>query len=181
MEPDVKRNSDVETYCAVRLFIDSWRWEGVPWYLRSGKLLPATVGEVLVQLKPPPQPLFADSAPRFGPANYLRFRLSPNSAVALAARVKRVGKEFIGDQRELNLLDHQLGEESPSQRLLSDAMAGNGALFTREDAVEAAWAVVDRVLKTHRPVQRYQPGSWGPREADALIAKDGGWHNPTAE
>ncbi len=116
-----------------------------------------------------------------GPANYLRFRLSPNSAVALAARVKRFGKEFIGDQRELSLVDHQLGQESPYERLLTDAMAGDGALFTREDAVEAAWAVVDRVLKTHRPVRRYKPGSWGPREADALISRDGGWHNPTLD
>jgi len=177
-EPNVARNSDVETFCALRLFIDSWRWEGVPWYLRSGKLLPETVAEVLVRLKPPPQRLFADSAPVAGPGNYLRFRLSPNSAVALAARVKHVGKEFVGDQRELSLVDHQLGEESPYERLLTDAMAGDGALFTREDAVEAAWAVVDRVLKSHRRVRPYRPGSWGPREADALIAADGGWHNP---
>jgi glucose-6-phosphate 1-dehydrogenase len=180
-EPDVKRDSDVETYCAVKLCIDSWRWEGVPWYLRSGKCLPETVAEVLVQLKPPPQRLFADSAPKTGSANYLRFRLSPNSVVALAARVKRAGKEFIGDQRELSLLDHQPGQESPYERLLTDAMAGDGALFTREDAVEAAWAVVDRVLRNHHPVQRYQPGSWGPRAANALIAKDGGWHNPSLD
>ena len=177
-EPGVNRKSDVETYCAVRLFIDSWRWEGVPWYLRSGKLLPETAAEVIVQLKPPPQRLFADSAPATGPGNYLRFRLSPNSAVALAARVKRFGKEFVGDLRELSLVDHQLGQESPYERLLTDAMAGDGALFTGEDAVEAAWAVVDRVLKHPHPVRGYKPGSWGPKEADALIARDGGWINP---
>jgi glucose-6-phosphate 1-dehydrogenase len=177
-EPDVARSSDVETFCAARLFIDSWRWEGVPWFLRSGKLLAETAAEVLVQLKPPPQRLFADSAAAAGRANYLRFRLSPNSAVALAARVKRAGKEFVGDQRELYLVDHQPGEEEPYERLLTDAMAGDGALFTREDAVEAAWAVVDGVLKTHRPVHLYKPGSWGPKAADALIAADGGWHNP---
>ncbi|HTH64784.1 MAG TPA: glucose-6-phosphate dehydrogenase [Gemmatimonadales bacterium] len=180
-EPDVARNSDVETFCAVRLFIDSWRWEGVPWYLRSGKLLPEKAAEVLVQLKPPPQHLFADSAPVDGRANYLRFRLAPNSAVALAARVKSAGKEFIGEQGELYLVEEQPGEETPYERLLSDAMAGDGALFTREDAVEAAWAVVDRVLKTHRPVRPYKPGSWGPKEADALIAADGGWHNPVPD
>ena len=180
-EPDVARDSDVETFCAVRLFIDSWRWQGVPWYLRSGKRLPNTVAEVLVQLKPPPQRLFADSAPAAGLANYLRFRLSPSSAVALAARVKRVGKEFMGDQRELSLVDHQLGEEAPYARLLTDAMAGDGSLFTREDAVEAAWAAVDRILKTHRRVRPYKPGSWGPKEADALIARDGGWHNPVLD
>jgi glucose-6-phosphate 1-dehydrogenase len=180
-EPDVARNSDVETFCAVRLFIDSWRWAGVPWYLRSGKRLAETAAEVLVQLKPPPQRLFADSAPATGRANYLRFRLSPNSAVALAARVERVGHEFVGDQRELSLVDHQPGEEAPYERLLTDAMAGDGALFTQEDAVEAAWAVVDRVLKSHRRVRAYKPGSWGPIEADALIRADGGWHNPTPD
>ena len=143
-EPDVARTSDVETFCALRLFIDSWRWGGVPWYLRSGKRLAASAAEVLVQLEPPPQRLFADSGPASGRANYLRFRLSPNSAVALAARVKRAGKEFVGDQRELYLIDEQPGEEAPYERLLSDAMAGDGALFSREDSVEAAWAVVEK-------------------------------------
>jgi glucose-6-phosphate 1-dehydrogenase len=177
-EPGVDKDSDVETFCAMRLFIDSWRWQGVPWYLRSGKCLPATAAEVLVELKPPPQKLFDDSAPVNGHANYLRFRLSPNSAVALAARVKRAGKEFVGDQRELYLLDEQSGIESPYVRLLSDAMAGNGGLFTREDAVEAAWVVVDPVLDSTAPVYPYKPGSWGPKQADELIAADGSWHNP---
>jgi glucose-6-phosphate 1-dehydrogenase len=131
----------------------------------------------MVYLKSPPQRLFADSAPTVGAANYLRFRLSPNSAIALAARVKRAGKEFVGDRRELYLVDEP-GEGSPYDRLLGDAMAGNGALFIREDAVEAAWAVVDPVLNHHHPVHAYRRGSWGPHEADALIAADGGWHNP---
>jgi len=177
-ESSVAKRSDVETFCALRLFIDSWRWEGVPWYLRSGKFLTETAAEVLVELKPPPQRLFADSAPATGRTNYLRFRLSPSSAVALAARFKRAGKEFIGDQRELYLVEEQPGEEAPYERLLADAMVGDGALFTREDAVEAAWAVVDPVLKTHRRARTYKRGSWGPKEADALIAADGGWHNP---
>lgn len=178
-EIGVAKRSDVETFCAVKLFIDSWRWQGVPWYLRSGKSMAATAAEVLVELKPPPQRLFDDSAPVDGRANYLRFRLSPNSAVALAARVKRAGKEFVGDQRELYLLDERPGKQTPYERLLSDAMAGNGALFTREDAVEAAWAVVDPVLDIPRTVYRYKRGSWGPKQADALIAADGSWHNPT--
>jgi len=178
-EPDVAKNSDVETFCALRLFIDSWRWQGVPWYLRSGKYLADTATEVLVELKPPPQRLFADSAPTTGPANYLRFRLSPSSAIALAARVKLAGKEFIGDQRELYLFEEQDGEESPYERLLGDAMIGDGALFTREDAVEAAWAVVDPVLKTHHRARPYKRHSWGPKEADAIIAADGFWHNPS--
>jgi glucose-6-phosphate 1-dehydrogenase len=177
-EPGVAKRSDVETFCALRLFIDSWRWEGVPWYLRSGKCLAATATEVIVELKPPPQRLFADSAPATGLANYLRFRLSPRSAIALAARVKRAGKEFVGDQRELYLFDEQPGEESPYERLLGDAMAGDGALFTREDAVEAAWAVVEPVLKNPPRVRAYRRGSWGPQEADALTAAQGGWRNP---
>jgi glucose-6-phosphate 1-dehydrogenase len=180
-EPGVAKDSDVETYCALRLFIDSWRWEGVPWYLRSGKCLAETAAEVLVELKPPPQRLFADSAPATGPANYLRFRLSPGSAVALAARVKRAGKEFVGDQRELYLLDEQPGEEAPYERLLGDAMAGDGALFAREDSVEAAWAVVDPILTRHQRAILYKPGSWGPKQADALLAADGRWHNPNPE
>jgi len=177
-EPDVAKNSDVETFCALRLFIDSWRWQGVPWYLRSGKYLAETATEVLVELKEPPQRLFADSAPTTGRANYLRFRLSPSSAVALAARVKRAGKEFVGDQRELYLCEEQPGEESPYERLLSDAMVDDGALFTSENAVEAAWAVVDPVLKTRRLSRPYKRLSWGPKEADAILGAGGFWHNP---
>jgi glucose-6-phosphate 1-dehydrogenase len=180
-EPGVAKRSDVETFCALRLFIDSWRWQGVPWYLRSGKFLAETAAEILVELKPPPQRLFDDSLPAAGRTNYLRFRLSPSSAVALAARVKRAGKEFIGDQRELYLCEEQPESEKPYERLLADAMAGNGALFTREDAVEAAWAVVDPVLKSHPRVRPYKRGSWGPKAADALIATHSRWHNPVPE
>jgi len=176
-EPDVARNSDVATFCALRLSIDSWRWAGVPWYLRSGKYLPENATEVLVELKPPPQKLFADSTPATGSGNYLQFQISPTSAIALSARVKRAGKEFVGEQRELHLVEEQPGEESPYERLLGDAMAGDGALFTREDAVEAAWAVVDPVLKKHHRALPYKRHSWGPKEADALIASDGRWHN----
>lgn len=177
-EPKVAPDSDVETYCALRLFIDSWRWNGVPWYLRSGKCLAETAHEVLVELKPPPQDLFADAAATTGRANYLRFRLAPSSAVALAARVKRPGKDFVGEQKELYLLEEQTGSEMPYERLLGDAMAGDGALFSREDSVEAAWDVVDSVLKSHRPVCSYKRGSWGPEADDASLAPDGGWHNP---
>ena len=180
-EPGVAKDSDVETFCALRLFIDSWRWAGVPWYLRAGKNLAETAAEVIVELKPPPQRLFDDSAPVSGRANYLRFRLSPNSAVALAARVKRAGKEFIGDQRELYLLDEQKGVETPYKRLLGDAMAGDGSLFTHEDAVEAAWKVVDPVLKIHHRAIPYKPGGWGPKQANALISVNGRWHNPVLD
>ena len=180
-EKDVAKNSDVETYCAVRLFIDSWRWADVPFYLRSGKCLADTATEVLVELKPAPQRLFEDSAPTHGRANYVRFRCSPNPAIALAARVKLPGKEYIGEQKELYLCEELAGQEAPYQRLLSDAMAGDGALFTREDAVEAAWAVVDPVLKKHHRAIPYKRGGWGPKQANALLGPGGTWHNPGAE
>jgi glucose-6-phosphate 1-dehydrogenase len=180
-EKDVAKNSDVETFCALRLFVDSWRWDGVPWYLRSGKCLPDTATEIVVELKPPPQKLFADAVQAASRSNYLRLRLSPTSAIALAARVKLAGQEFVGEMRELYLSEEQSGEETPYERLLGDAMNGDGALFSREDAVEAAWKVVDRVLKVHHPARPYKRGTWGPKAADAMIAADGGWHNPRAE
>jgi glucose-6-phosphate 1-dehydrogenase len=180
-EADVAKRSDVETYCALRLCIASWRWEGVPWYLRAGKCLPVTATEIVVELKPPPQRLFSDAVGKNEMHNYLRFRLSPNAALALAARVKLAGEGFKGEQRELYLSEEQTGEETPYERLLGNAMAGDGALFSREDAVEAAWAVVDPVLTKHPPVRFYEPGSWGPKAADALIAADGGWFNPSAD
>lgn len=180
-EADVARRSDVETYCALKLCIGSWRWEGVPWYLRAGKCLPVTATEVIVKLKSPPQALFSDAVTKNAPPNYLRFRLSPNAAVALAARVKLAGEGFSGEQRELYLSEEQTGEETPYERLLGNAMAGDGALFTREDAVEAAWAVVDPVLKHHPRVRPYKPGTWGPKAADVLIARDGGWYNPNGD
>ena len=180
-EPEVAKTSDVETFCALRLFIDSWRWQGVPWYLRSGKYLAENATEVLVELKSPPQRLFADSSASTGRANYLRFQIAPSSSVALAARVKRAGREFVGDQRELYLSDEQPGEEPPYERLLGDAMVGDGALFTREEAVEAAWKVVDPVLVKHHRSLPYKRGGWGPKQADAIIASDGGWHIPSTK
>ncbi len=178
-EPDVAPDSDVETFCAVRLAIDSWRWAGVPWYLRSGKCLPDTVAEITVALKPPPQAVFEDAAPPVcGRTNYLRFRLAPDAAIALAARVKLGGEEFVGDQRELLLLDQQPDEEAPYERLLGDALTGDRSLFTSEESVEAAWAVVDRVLTEHHAAIPYEPGSWGPAEADELIAPHGPWIDP---
>jgi glucose-6-phosphate 1-dehydrogenase len=180
-EKDVARNSDVETYCAVRLWIDSWRWAGVPFYLRSGKYLPLTATEVLVELKPPPQRLFEDSQPGNGRANYVRISGSPNASIALAARVKVPGKEFVGKQQELFLSEDLSGQEPPYERLLGDAMRGDGALFTREDAVEAAWVVVDPVLRKHHRARIYRRGTWGPKQANALLGPGGRWHNPGPE
>ena len=176
--PHVATRSDVETYCAVRLNIDSWRWAGVPWYLRSGKCLPETCTEVMVKLKAPPAKLFGDAAASAEASNYIRFRLSPHAAIALAARAKRPGKEFLGDLRELFMAEEMLGAEPPYARLLTDAMTGDGALFARWDSVEAAWAVVEPVLVRHPRALPYTRGSWGPAEADRLIAAGGAWHNP---
>ena len=178
-EPGVAKDSDVETFCALRLFIDSWRWEGVPWFLRSGKYLAETANEVLVKLKPPPHKLFDDSPRTVDRANYFRFQLSPLSTIALAGRVKTKGKQFVGDQKELSMIEQECGERLPYERLLEDAMSGDHMLFTREDTVDAAWAVVDPVLKNHPPSIPYRRGSWGPKEVDTLIAGYGGWHNPS--
>jgi glucose-6-phosphate 1-dehydrogenase len=180
-EPGVAAESDVETYCALQLFIDSWRWAGVPWYMRAGKGMAGTVTEVLVQLKPPPQQLFGDSPRSVSGANYLRFRLEPSPAIAVAARVKREGEKFVGEQREFSLLDAQPAQEAPYDRLLGDAMAGDNTLFTREDTVEAAWSVVDRVVRHHHRVLPYKLGSWGPKEADKLVGAGGGWNRPVLD
>jgi glucose-6-phosphate 1-dehydrogenase len=177
-EKDVAPDSDVETFVALRLFVDTPRWQGVPFYLRAGKLLPNTAVEVQIQFKPPQHDLFADAG---GRPNYLRFRLQPTSAIALAARVKDVGKEFIGEQRELYAAEDLSGEEAPYDRLLGDAMQGDGSLFTSLESVEAAWQAVDGILVNHPRVVPYAAGTWGPPEADALIAGDGGWRAPVPE
>ena len=177
-EPGVAKNSAVETFCALRLSIDSWRWAGVPWYIRAGKCMAETVTEVLVELKPPPQALFADSALTAANSNYLRFRIAPAPAIALGALVKRAGETFVGDRRELYLQDAAPGGETPYERLLGDAMAGDGSLFSSEETVEAAWAVVEPVLKHHHRTQFYKAGTWGPKRADELIPAPGRWHDP---
>ncbi|MCC7119906.1 MAG: glucose-6-phosphate dehydrogenase [Anaerolineales bacterium] len=172
-EPGVAKDSDVETFCALRLFIDSWRWAGVPWYLRSGKYLAQKVNEVRVELKPPPQKLFDDSPTLSGQSNYLRFQLAPHSSIGLAARVKKKGKEFVGDQKELFVIEEEPGEQSPYERLLGDAISGDRTLFTREDASEAAWSIVEPVLKTHPRALPYKRGSWGPKAAEIFAFQNG--------
>ncbi|HLU00854.1 MAG TPA: glucose-6-phosphate dehydrogenase [Burkholderiaceae bacterium] len=177
-EAHVDPNSDVETFCALRLFVDSWRWEGVPWFVRSGKCLANTAAEVMVQLKAPPQQLFLDSHPGARQTNYFRFRFGPRAEVALAARVKRPGKQYVGDQHELLLLNSAADSDSPYERLLGDALAGDRSLFASQDAVEATWAVLDNVLEDHEKALPYEKGSWGPEEADTLLGPYGPWHNP---
>ena len=177
-EKDVAPDSDVETYVALRLFVDSPRWQDVPFHLRAGKKMPGTAVEVQIQFKPPRQALFEDAG---GRPNYLRLRLQPTSSIALAARVKDVGKRFVGQQRELYVCEDLSGEEAPYDRLLGDAMAGDGSLFTSLDAVEAAWTAVDDILVNHPKVVMYPAGSWGPAQADALVAGDEGWQDPAPE
>ena len=175
-EAGVAPNSKVETYAAVRLHIDSWRWEDVPFFIRAGKCLPVTTTEVQVTLKRPP-------LRRLGPdeANYFRFRLSPEVVIANGVQVKRPGEQAITELTELRLVHRPDGEEMDAyERLLSDAMAGDGTLFTRQDAVEAAWAIVQPILGDVTEVHEYQPGSWGPAEAARLTQEVGGWHNPSA-
>ena len=174
LEDGVARDSTVETFAATRLHIDSARWDGVPFLIRTGKRLPATMTEVLVMLKPP---ALSKLCP--GQANYVRFRLSPDVTIAIGARVKRPGEQMIGDPTELKLVDRPHGEEmDPYERLLSDAMIGDGTLFAGQDGVEAAWAVVQPVLGSATPVHDYEPGTWGPSEADKLAARICGGDGP---
>jgi glucose-6-phosphate 1-dehydrogenase len=177
-EEGVAPDSDVETFAALRLHIDSWRWAGVPFYIRAGKLLPITATEVSIELKRPPQLLFADVASSH--PNHFRFRLSPHVELGLAARAKRPGEAMAGEDVQL-VACHEHGDEmAPYERLLRDAMRGDQTLFAREDSVEDAWRVVEPVLGKGTPVHTYEPGSWGPGEAQALL--DGaGWHDPRPE
>jgi glucose-6-phosphate 1-dehydrogenase len=178
VEEGVAPDSQVETFAAVRLQIDSWRWAGVPFYIRAGKCLPITATEIFVALKRPPQAVFDQALPRG--ANNLHFRLSPDVFIGLGAQAKKPGEAMEGEEVEL-VARHQAGDEmAPYERLLGDAIRGDPALFAREDSVEAAWRVVDPILGTVTPVHPYTPGTWGPDEAGRIIAHDGGWHDPTA-
>ncbi|HTB72372.1 MAG TPA: glucose-6-phosphate dehydrogenase [Polyangiaceae bacterium] len=176
-EPHVAPDSSVETYAAMRLSIDSWRWAGVPFYVRTGKCLPVTCTEVLVELKAPPRAVFAEAPPAPREANYVRFRLGPDVAIALGVRSKTPGEALVGEPVELLAVQNEAEDMLPYERLLGDAMDGDATLFARLDSVEAQWRVVDPVLgdvATHP----YAPGSWGPPESQALTALSGGWHDP---
>ncbi|MGH9454603.1 MAG: glucose-6-phosphate dehydrogenase [Terriglobia bacterium] len=172
-EPGVAPDSNLETFAALRLEVDSWRWAGVPFLIRAGKNLPVTATEVLVKLRKPPLGKL-DSG-----SNYLRFRLGPDLSLSLGAQVKRPGPGVEPQATELSMIYKDKCEELDAyERLLADAMKGDAMLFVREDAVEAAWAVVDPILGEVAPLHTYEPGTWGPPEADQLAADVGGWHNP---
>lgn len=176
-EPGVSPTSTVETFATVRLFIDTWRWQGVPIYIRAGKELPVTITEVWAELHRPPHALL-EPASKARP-NFVRFRLGPDVIISLGARAKRPGEGMVGEDVELEAM-HQSGElrMKPYERLLGDALRGDTTLFARQDSVEETWRVVQPVLGDVTPVHPYAPGTWGPMEADTLIARDGGWHNP---
>ncbi|HTM46955.1 MAG TPA: glucose-6-phosphate dehydrogenase [Polyangiaceae bacterium] len=179
-EPGVSKESHMATYAALRLFVDSWRWEGVPFLVRAGKSLAKTVTEVTVEFKNPPQVVFSEAQPSMG--NTVRFRLAPKVSIALGARAKRHGEGMSGTPVELAVTEEpaqgQEGRLGDYERLLGDAMAGDATLFARQDVVEAAWAIVDPVIHGPSPMFEYEPGTWGPPQADKLVADIGGWNTP---
>ena len=178
-EKGVAKDSQIETFAALRLHIDTWRWADVPFYIRAGKCLPISATEVIVNLKQPPLAIFDASTDM--PNNYFRLRLSPEVVISAGALVKRNGEDMRGEAVELIARHHSQLEKSPYERLLGDAIRGDTALFTQDDSVEAAWRVVDPVLKDPPPVVEYEPGSWGPKEATDIVAGDEVWHDPKVE
>ena len=175
-EPGVKPGSQTETFVALQLEINSWRWKGVPFYIRAGKSLPVTATEVIVKLRQPPA-VFTE-VPL--PANYFRFRVTPDLMIAIGALVKKAGDQIGGQQVELVISQQSDPEEMGAyEELLYDAMRGISARFARQDYVEEAWRIVDPILDDAAPVYEYEPGTWGPPQASALIAPDGEWFDPT--
>jgi len=176
-EPGVKPGSTVETYAAVRLEIDSWRWAGVPFFIRAGKCLPLTATEVMVDLKRPPLSRLSPEE-----SNYIRFRLGPKIAISIGARAKKPGAQMVSMPTELKAVEIDGADALDAyERLLTDAMEGDPTLFVREDAVEAAWVVVEGILDDATPVHPYAPGTWGPKEADRLTENHEGWHDPAKD
>jgi len=178
-EAGVAPDSQVETFAALCLQIDTWRWAGVPFYIRAGKCLPITTTEVMVNLKCPPLAIFDEIKP--APSNYFRFRLSPEVVISAGARVKRPGEEMQGEAVELVARHCPGGEKSPYERLLGDAIRGDASLFTHDDSVEAAWRVIEPILGSATPLAEYELGTWGPAAAAAVVAGEEGWHDPKPE
>ncbi|HEX7663845.1 MAG TPA: glucose-6-phosphate dehydrogenase [Polyangiaceae bacterium] len=180
-EPGVSKDSYMATYAALRLYVDSWRWEGVPFYVRAGKSMKKTLTEVIVELKNPPQVVFSEPTPNMG--NVVRFRLAPTVAITIGARAKRPGEGMAGQPVELSVVEQKETKSSDPnrmgdyERLLGDAMNGDATLFARQDVVEAAWRIVDPVIHGPSQMYEYEPGTWGPPQADKLVADVGGWNS----
>ncbi len=173
-EPGVAPNSKVETFAAIKLEIDSWRWRGVPFYIRAGKSLPVTCTEILVALRKPPT-MYTNFDLK---SNYFRFRISPDVIAAFGLNVIAPENESISQLTELQASRHPTAKEMDAyERVLTDAMAGDPTLFAREDYVEEAWRIVDPVLKSDTPIHEYEPKTWGPAEMNGVHPR-GGWHNP---
>ena len=176
-EPGVSPMSDAETYAALRFEIDSWRWADVPFFIRTGKRMPVTATEVMATFRRPPQRLFDETLPVR--ANYLRFRLGPDRiAIALGVRTKDAGEAMVGQETELYACNTQTDEMTPYERLLGDAMRGDAALFARQDSVEVAWDIVDRLLASGPQAEGYASGTWGPAAAARMVERFGGWYDP---
>ncbi len=174
--PGVAAGSTVETFVALRLTIDTWRWAGVPIFIRAGKLLPLTATEIFVEFKRPPRETFHEIVP--ARSAHMRMRISPDISIGLGVRVKTPGERMVGDDVELNLTRRAADDEPPYQRLLGDAMRGINELFARQDLVEAQWRIVEPILGNVTPVYVYEPGTWGPEEAQQLIGAEGPWVAP---
>lgn len=177
-EKGVACDSQVETYAAVRLYIDTWRWAGVPFYIRAGKCMPVTSTEVVVRFHRPPRKTFSQDEP--GKPNRLRLRLSPEVLIALGMRVKTPGEHMEGEDVEMIAMHQSPDEMSPYERLLGDALHGDSSLFAREDAIEAQWRIVQNILGNVTPVYEYEQNTWGPEEAASMFGDPGGWHDPAA-
>jgi glucose-6-phosphate 1-dehydrogenase len=178
-EKGVAKDSKTETFAALKLEIKSWRWDGVPFYIRSGKNLPVTCTEVMARLRRPPATNMTELD---APQNYLRFRISPEMTIAMAVSV--TPPSGVGKRAEVELVacrHSKPGEMEAYERVLTDAMAGDATLFARQDYVEEAWRIVDPILKAASPAYPYQPHTWGPQEVDAIVLPPGGWDNPKAE
>ena len=173
--PGVHAGSSVETFVALKLFVESWRWDGVPIYIRAGKMLPVTATEIIVHFKRPPRETFDELVPLS--SGHVRMRISPDVNIAMGVRVKLPGERMVGEDVEMILTEHAPSLMPPYQRLLGDAMRGLGELFGRDDIVDAQWRIVEPVLDDATPVYPYEPGSWGPEEAEALIGPDGPWQS----
>ena len=175
-EKGVAPDSKVETFAALRLYVNSWRWKGVPFFIRAGKCLPVTCTEVVARFRLPPTVIRASALAQ----NYLRFRISPDVTIALGMTVMASGEEMNAQSAEMLASRHpQAGEMEAYERVLGEAMAGDATLFARQDYVEEAWRIVDPVLKRITPVYEYEPATWGPSEVDQRITPEGGWQNPT--